>query len=292
MRNLLIGTAAMLSLFACGHSETNRDIAHVTIFYSECAHCSEKTYVINNDGTMAFGGTTSFVARDSRAAAAMIKSFPVDQLRWASSNNVRIRQSLTLAFVRVDFRDGTHVDASVPAADSPTYPEIGRLEGWLSLAMHVSRAVAFGPRARAIDEALKKNLLTSVRLEMFGCFGSCPAYTVTFTRQGATIVDSGPGCIRKARASIGINRVAAALREGEASQLLPAYPIQWVDTRGARITLVVNGRTYESEGRDAVTWQRPFDTTVARLDQIVSDAAWTPAIDFTQVQNICGRRST
>lgn len=281
MQRALAGVVITLLLTACGRSETTADIAQIRIFASECIGCSPTAYVLNSDGTTTFGENSAFAARGPRTIAPLIQEFPLDQFRWASSNNLRVRLPLSLALVRVDFRDGAHLDASVPTLDAPIFDETGRLQRWLDIATHVSRDVAFGPRARTIEEALKRGLLTSTRLETLGCFGSCPTYVATFTRHGATIVDKGPNCNVKAHAFVGIRRVEVALREGGASQLLPVYPPKWIDTPGARITLVINGRTYESEGRDVMSWQRPFATSVARLDQIVRDTDWTPAIDLT-----------
>jgi len=138
---------------------------------------------------------------------------------------------------------------------------------------------AFEPRREAIREALSGDTLSSARLVRGPCYGSCPSYTVDFTRDNQALIVDGYGrCQVQARARVPFERVREALLESDAAALEPAYPLISVDTPGATIVLRTASATYSSNGPDATAWGAPLRAAVERLDQLVLDTAWSPPL--------------
>jgi hypothetical protein len=108
------------------------------------------------------------------------------------------------------------------------------------------------------------------------CYGSCPAYTVDFTRNNQARIDDGYGrCEVHAHATVPFERVRYALSESGAEELQPAYPLISVDTPSARLTFRTATATYESNGPDATGWGAPLRAAVDRIDQLVLDTVWS-----------------
>jgi hypothetical protein len=140
---------------------------------------------------------------------------------------------------------------------------------------------------KAIQTALLQHTMRSITLEMLGCYGWCPSYSVTFRSNGiATIHDHGPRCDVRAKANVRFERVLEAALYAGASRIRPYYPIKAVDSLAARITFVEEQGTYVSNGPDRNSWAPEFLATQSRLDQIVRDTQWVPRIDL---QTCAGR---
>ncbi|MGC8485782.1 MAG: hypothetical protein ACP5O6_09145 [Candidatus Baltobacteraceae bacterium] len=135
-------------------------------------------------------------------------------------------------------------------------------------------------RYDAIGRALRTGGLTQVHLDMYGCYGNCPAYKLDIYRNDFARIRMQRIYCRPliATATVPFNRVVRALAESDAPLLQPSYPTVSEDTPGASLTLRTKHASFTTAGPDVTGWDSIFSTTVARLDQIVLDTSWTPAL--------------
>jgi len=180
----------------------------------------------------------------------------------------------------VSLENGTKFTASV-LASTVGHTNRTPIQNWIVQAASIAQAIAMRDRMRSISQALRSGKgFGGARLQMNGCFGTCPPYTVWFAPNGTAAYDARRTPFSHAvhaSAAIPASNVRKILAQG-ATMLEPYYPIQAVDTMGASIDIEVNGHHYKSEGPDSSTWSPEFRSTVARLDQLVLDSRWTPAL--------------
>lgn len=151
-----------------------------------------------------------------------------------------------------------------------------RIRAFVATEMRNIHEAMMRPRRAAILDALRNDTLQGVLLKRTGCYGSCPAYTLHVARDGTAVIDAVmERCKVHARATIDFTRVRDALFSSGASGLEPTYPLVWVDTPGATLTLELPNATFSSTGPDARSWGEPFREVLARLDQLVLDTHWS-----------------
>jgi hypothetical protein len=112
-----------------------------------------------------------------------------------------------------------------------------------------------------------------VELEMLGCFGHCPRYRVSFEHGGEALFTAAR-C--HARSHVPFERVLQAI--SSAVGMRPSYGSEANDAFGARVRIVTVDDTIESTGIDIGTWGPELLVTWARIDQLVHDTNWTPAL--------------
>jgi hypothetical protein len=172
--------------------------------------------------------------------------------------------------------DGRSQLAYVPWGSQGVPYQIEHLHGWLNAFLNLTSRP---PRDLDVINSLRRGTLRSVRLEMLGCYGSCPNYDVRFRRDGSAaihFVRPCPGTPANASAHVDFDRVIAPAYEMQ--QLRSYYAMRSVDTLGARITITTPHASYASWGPDSMTWGRNFSSLVARWDQLARDTAWNPAV--------------
>ena len=273
----------------CGCArESGRDIAAISIFGKACANCLDGV-TIQRGGRFEESRQHDLVAFDRRAAQEAFSSLPLDQLHHAP-HLPELKAPATVVNVAVLFRDGRWEQAPVPLGQLG-YDGISGLQRWTEFFAFRATAVVMNDRWRALSDAFQRYGFRSIGLEYAGCYGWCPAYAVTFASTGiATIRDRGPRCDVRAKAIVPFRRVLEAAASAGAARLQPFYPIRAVDTLGARITLVIAGRVFVSDGPDQTSWGSEFVATQSRLDQIVRDANWTPSLDLRRCAGSPGLR--
>jgi hypothetical protein len=154
------------------------------------------------------------------------------------------------------------------------------------LAGCAAHASALGPRDALFGVDVNAGRVRLVDLEMLGCFGHCPRYRVTFKHDGGAIF-TGARC--SARAHVPFGRVLHAINE--AVGMRPSYGDRANDEFGARVRIVTAHETIESIGINQATWGPQFLITWARLDQLVRDTNWTPALTSQACVDALGLRS-
>jgi hypothetical protein len=203
----------------------------------------------------------------------LLAEFPLADMHDAAQRTSGAKSVATYATsILVSYRDGRSDYAA---------PIYGRLEAWAEGAAYQATQAFELPRENDIIGALRQDRMRFIKLEMLGCFGTCPRYDVTFRSNGTALLHlHGFNCEKTANAAIPFERVAyAAVRAGSAS-LRPLYRMRANDTEGARITLATRDQTYFSEGPDRTTWGPDFLAAVSRFDQLVRDATWVPRLDI------------
>jgi len=266
----------------CGcANESREDIDSIWINGKTCPTCLENLSFARNGLILAVDTGAPVPSRKYAPATvnALLDEFPLPDLRVAADwTSRRKRISGYATSLYVSFHDGRHEYAA---------PIDGRLETWAEMAAYRATRAFELPRWNDIGGALRQHRMRFIKLEMLGCFGTCPAYDVTFRSNGRALLHlRGFNCEKSANAVLTFRRVTDAAYRAGSAYLRPVYPIRAVDTEGARITLGTHDQTFVSEGPDSTTWGPAFLASVSRFDQLVRDATWVPPLDVDH----CGRR--
>jgi hypothetical protein len=272
-----VSLLSVLLLSACVN-ESNSDIASISIAGNVCANCSEALWIARDGEIKDMGYPDPMVSFDPNRVADVFKSIPIDELHDAAGRMPTLTSPANVVILVVSYRDGRQERAAVPMG-LVAYQQIAELQRWVGFAAFEATDATLANRRRTIETALRRRTMRSIRLEMLGCYGWCPSYAATFNSNGVAVIqDHGPHCNVAAKTRAPFNRVLGAA--SLAGWLRPYYPIKAVDTPGARIILVTQHGEYVSLAPDRSSWGTEFLETQSRLDQIVRDARWAPAIDL------------
>jgi len=277
------GTARAISLFlfalltACAN-EGRRDVAAVSIFGKACPECSESVR-IDRAGRFEELEPHGLAAFDRRAADIAIRTLPLDELRRADRIGP-LRNPAPVVIVAVTYRDGREERAPVPVGETAS-DGIEQLQRWTQFESIESSNIVSRDRRRSLSDSFRRGDLHAVALESLGCYGSCPRYVASFAANGiATIHRLGRRCAITARAIVPFHEVLEAASMAGAERLRPYYAIRAEDTFGARITFVTLTNVFVSYAPDRTSWGPEFLATESRLDQIVRDVHWAPALNL------------
>jgi len=273
----VLGLLLLAVLCACTH-ESNQDIAVVQIHGRACPNCAEHL-TIWRSGAISELTWHGLSGQNARVAGDAIDSLPLDELRQANPPPPFVGPA-TFASIVVSYRDGRYQQVPVPV-DPGMFAGTRRLSQWMNTFAFEATEVLMKDRWRVLADAFRRGSFRAISLEARGCYGWCPIYLATFNSNGtATLHARGPRCDMRAKAIVRFRRVLDAVRSGHAATLRPAYPIQAVDTFGARITLTTAHQVFISDGPDSTSWGPEFLATESRLDQIVRDTKWSPPLDI------------
>jgi hypothetical protein len=269
--------AFAVALIFCGCANESREgIKSIWINGKTCPICLENLSV-QSDGLLLATDADSDTRVPSRKyapaiAKALLDEFPLPDLQDAADRTSRRKRISGYATsLDVFFHDGRQEYAA---------PIDGRLEAWAEMAAYRATRAFELRRWTAIAGALRQHRMRFIKLEMLGCFGTCPAYDVTFRSNGTALLHvRGFKCEKTANAVLAFRRVTDAAYRAGSAYLRPVYSMRAVDTEGARITLATQDHTYVSEGPDSTTWGPAFLAAVSRFDQLVRDATWLPRLD-------------
>jgi len=267
--------AVILILCGCAN-ERREDIESIWINGKTCPICLENLGFQGNGLILASDADAGALVPSRKYAPAttkvLLEEFPLADLQDAADRmSLRKRISGYATSLLVSFRDGRQVYAA---------PIDGRLEAWAETAAYQSTRAFELPRENDIMGSLREARMRFIKLEMLGCFGTCPRYDVTFRSNGMALLHLHDfKCERTAKARVPFERVADAASRAASAFLRPVYRMRAVDTEGARITLATRDQIYVSDGPDRTTWGPEFLAAVSRFDQLVRDAMWVPRLD-------------
>jgi hypothetical protein len=265
--------AVVLILCGCAY-ERREDIDSIVIHGKTCPVCLEDLTFARNGQMTADTGTHYPSLKFAPATVqSLLDQFPLADLHDVADRTARRKRISGYATsLFVSYRDGRNEYAA---------PLDGPLEAWAETAGYQATRAFELPRESDIMGSLRDARMRFIKLEMLGCFGTCPRYDVTFRSDGTALLRLHDlTCEKTAKARVPFERVIdAASRAGSAS-LRPVYRMRAVDTEGARITLATRGKTYVSDGPDRTTWGPEFLAAVSRFDQLVRDATWVPRLDI------------
>jgi hypothetical protein len=127
-------------------------------------------------------------------------------------------------------------------------------------------------------------MLERVVFRSNGCFGTCPAYIASFSRNGTALMTN----IRylravsrvqggSARAYVPFNRVLTLLRTSNFSSLDPEYETRTVDVYGVSFEFdYSDGFSYDVQAPDRTQWPLEIAELVGAFSQLISDTSWRP----------------
>ncbi len=177
--------------------------------------------------------------------------------------------------------DGRERQVMIPSLQA-TYAEDQALRGLRSLVQFVQVVAGSSIRMKRYAEYRRLenvDALESVEFRANGCFGTCPAYTVEFNRDGSATIDDFDFASRKrihARARIPFTKVLEILRTTGLMQLQHSYALKWKDVPGARLQLSYrHAFSFVSDGPDWTQWSAGFQDISDRFDQLVLDTQWS-----------------
>jgi ankyrin repeat protein len=134
----------------------------------------------------------------------------------------------------------------------------------------------WGPQV-AFPEKIDRGTL-EFKLQRTSCFGSCPAYAVSITGDGAVSFEGGMGValIGHHTAHIGRSAVDSLIDQFRAANFLsamPSYSSQWTDNPTQTLTLSINGQTKIVVDYDGLRDGLPL--AIRELEAAVDQAAET-----------------
>jgi len=282
MRRVLASLITVCAFAACAPTYRSSEVGKVILSIDVChLDCRRVLAQIGPSGVIAYGPNMTISHASSSEVASVFASMPIGDLQALAGPIVPT--TMNKCFATVILSGGRSASSVVPCQSYDLADKHAiAVQSWLVSAAETARRLTFRARERAISQALHDGIgLSSVTLRMLGCYGHCPVYAARFDANGTATYDSirvpwAPA--RHAKASISMESVRAALAAAGAVGLEPTYPVRAVDTFGASIEFVIGGKPYTSDGPDATTWGPEFRSTVARLDQLVVDSKWVPAL--------------
>ncbi|MDE2481787.1 MAG: hypothetical protein KGN02_06320 [bacterium] len=271
---LLVALAAALLASACAHRGPG--VVRVAISVQTCDRgCRSFQTSFSKDGSSAspafeWSGDAGN-AREPIARA--LAALPLEAIERCPKDGGAT--NLDRALVGVHLTDGRNVFCTISArgpvgnaTDAERIRAYAQQWGW-----PIYR-VTLGAQYGILVDAIRSNHVRWLDFKRTGCYGSCPAYDARFDRDGsATIVRRERGRTSTLHLRVPFDEVRHALESSHPEALLPGYPHIAQDTPGATITLQLPGHRFTIRGPDSAAWNAPMSQLVARLDQIVEDAA-------------------
>jgi len=126
------------------------------------------------------------------------------------------------------------------------------------------------------------DLLDSFTFESKGCFGTCPAYVVTFDKSGVATI----GNIRfvpelkqlagqSGTANVPFAKIRALLASSKFATFAPEYPLHATDMWGVSLSWhYSDGFSYDVYAPDHATWPNSLGSLVTSVMQLVRDTDW------------------
>ena len=277
---LLIGLTALLA--SC--EPQSPDIDLVTLSYHGCADgCRQYTVTVHADGTPRSASPAFETAGDapapdarSRIASALAHLPLADVQRCATTT----AQPNDFELIVLRFKNGTTKTCTTSASGPEgTTTSDERIRRFFRAAAYPIYTAVLSPQYNRLEDALKRNTLRWIELTTTPCYGNCPSYKVRFLPDGtATMRVFTHQGARAATARISFARVRRAVAQVNVRALAASYPVRSVDTPGAVLTFATSHDRFSIHGADSTTWNNAMTDVVARLDQIVVDATWSPPL--------------
>lgn len=269
--------SALLFITACSAGKSKSDAVSISIDGRACMYCVDHVEIRRN-GALSFVASGIPDVSDVTISNRAFAQLPLDELTHPAPSDIESNE--TTVDVWVGFSNGSSDHAVVPVDPNLIFSG-SPLQRWIESTSFDATNRALGARRKAIYDAIRERNLRAIKLNMLGCYGSCPGYAVTFAANGlATIHDRGPGCDVRAAARVPFGPIIDAARSASAQLLRPRYPIRAVDTQGARIRIDTPRGIFTSFAPDSMTWGLEFVALQSRLDQMVRTIRWQPPVDI------------
>ena len=125
------------------------------------------------------------------------------------------------------------------------------------------------------------DLLESFTFVSKGCYGTCPAYQVTFNRNGVATISNiqfVPELKRlngQGTANVSFAKIRTLLASSRFATLAPKYPLRAMDMWGVTLGWVYSdGFSYDVDAPDKNTWPNSLGNLVTAVMQLVRDTNW------------------
>jgi len=152
---------------------------------------------------------------------------------------------------------------------------------WADLAEIIGTNAYAEQRKDIVAHLRRLDLLDAFTFVSNGCFGTCPAYSVTFTSDGTANIQYirfVPELKRlggKGSATVPFAKVRALLAASQFAYLDPNYPLRAVDTWGVSFHWHYrDGFSYDVTAPDSTVWPTSLGALVGATMQLVRDSDW------------------
>ncbi len=272
---------------ACASPPQPRDITRLVVESRTCVpRCVQWSVAIAADGRVAYSPTgdprDEFHGRMTERPYTAVIELLLASGFFSGRTDYRPNDDVTnTTYITAWVRDAARTIA-LPTGSGLYSGDAARLQRYVDFALAAARGATWPERSALQKHLTNFGALSQVVLRANGCFGTCPAYTVAFRSDGCARIDifDMPRRMKvQARAGVPFRRVTDALQAAGAGGLARHYPVRVMDAFGARLHLLYrDGFAYDSDGPDQTQWSPQFQAVVDRIDQLVLDTRWQPAL--------------
>ncbi|MGZ3528151.1 MAG: DUF6438 domain-containing protein [Vulcanimicrobiaceae bacterium] len=188
-------------------------------------------------------------------------------------------------FIWTEYRGG-HAQVSFPTHDGSVDfgGPVSELNRWSRFASAEAGGAVFRERQKTAQRLRRFTMLNRVVFRSNGCFGTCPGYIATFSRDGTAMMTNvrNLGAVSavqggNAKASVPFDKVVTLLRESNFSSLDPEYETRTVDVYGVSFEFdYSDGFSYDVQAPDRTQWPLEVAELVGAFSQLINDTSWRP----------------
>lgn len=280
----------VLTVCACNHGPASSAITRIVLSRNECnARCSFSQYVLYPDGRVDFTNGLQFTLhgrlarKDYRTLTDELVREPAFGPRWDYLADPS-QQPQTTIWTEYS---GRHWQVRFPTSGQAvsSNAEVRKLDAWARFATMQANAAISHEREAHVARLMRVDMLRRVTFTSNGCFGTCPAYTVTFSDDGRALMRAArfvrglaDGRSVNARATVPFEKVRELLSASGFASLYPQYPLRTIDVYGVSFEFDYrDGYSYTVSAPDETQWPPEVAGLAGSFTQLVRDTHWTPA---------------
>jgi len=281
-------TAALflVALAGCGVAPRPDDITKIVLSTTRCQpQCISKQIVFYRDGRVEYttAAPHAYAGRINSKSWQDLTSYLGKLPEYGENADYLDNSPMPARYVWIE-RGAVHRQFAFPAEFSNAAFRNDAVEAWnrwSDMAENIGTDAYYEQRKEIIAHLKRLDLLESFTFVSYGCYGTCPAYTVTFNSDGIASIQY----IRfvpqlkklggKGSANVPFAKVRALLASSQFASLDPNYPRHAMDTWGVSLDWRYrDGFTYDVLAPDETVWPTSLGSLIGAVMQLVRDTDW------------------
>lgn len=280
-----------LALSACSNAPNAASISKVVISRTSCDPVrSFAQYALYRDGRVSYNNGLRYSV-DTRAplqayrdVVGWLVKTPAFGPRWDYLEEPDKQPSTT---IWIEY-GGRHTQVRFPTQDGGFAfgGATSQLNRWTAFAVTEARGAVVREREKVAKRLRRFDLLQRVVIRSNGCFGTCPAYTAIFDRDGTARMQNvhnlgavSPVQGGSAAGHVPFSRVISLLRASNFSHLEPEYQLRVQDVYGVGFEFDYrDGFSYTVDAPDRTQWTADVAELVGAFNQLINDNTWRTSV--------------